>query len=62
MADMKLLAQDSERCDQLCEIDGGLSAWEVDFIESITRQVEAGRELTEKQRDLADKLLERFGR
>lgn len=62
MNDMKRLAEDSETCDQLCAIDGGLTAWEIDFVESVTAQVEAGRELTEKQRDLAERLLERFGR
>lgn len=56
------LAEDTERSDALCAIDGGLTAWEVDFVESITAQVEAGRCLTEKQRDLADRLLEKYER
>lgn len=61
-ADHKQLEADTERSDALCAIDGGLTAWEIDFVESITAQVEAGRALTEKQRDLADRLLEKFNR
>jgi hypothetical protein len=59
---MSELDDDTERSDALCAIDGGLTAWEIDFVESITRQVEAGRCLSEKQRELADRLLEKFNR
>ena len=62
MSDMKQLTEDTERSDALCQIDGGLTAWEIDFVESVTAQVEAGRCMTEKQRELADRLLERFNR
>lgn len=56
------LDADRERTKALCEIDGGLSGWEVDFVESIAERVEGGATLTDKQRETADRILERFGR
>jgi len=38
-------------CDELLDIEEGLTAWELDFIESIDRQLDAGRALTEAQAD-----------
>lgn len=59
---MSELDDDRNRAEALCAIDGGLTAWEIDFAESVSRQVEAGRALTEKQRETADRILERFDR
>lgn len=44
---------------ELEAIDGGLSAWEVEFIESISRQVET-RPLSERQRATAERIAERY--
>lgn len=57
---MNEIDMDRERTETLCAIEGGLTAWELDFVESITEQVEAGRGLSEKQRGIADKILEKF--
>ncbi len=53
---------DRDRVESLCEIDGGLTGWEVDFVESVSAQVEAGRAMSEKQREIAEKILEKFNR
>jgi hypothetical protein len=46
--------------EQLCDIDSGLTPWEVEFVESISKQVEQGRALSEKQFDIGYKILERL--
>jgi hypothetical protein len=55
------LAADRERCKTLCAIDEGLTEWEVGFAESISVQVDVGRPLTDRQRQTADRILERLG-
>ena len=46
--------------DKLCEIDDGLTDWEVDFIEGIARQVhDQKRVLSLKQIKMAQNLLRR---
>ena len=44
----------------LCDIDEGLTPWEVGFAESLAKQTEAGRELSDKQRSIAESILERL--
>jgi hypothetical protein len=34
----------------------------MDFAESVSKQVEAGRDLSEKQREMIEKILTRLGR
>jgi hypothetical protein len=47
--------------DRLCAIDEGLTAWEVQFVESIARQVnDFGIGLTDKQWAKAMAILERL--
>jgi len=51
------IKQDRDLADQLCEIDHGLTEWEVDFVEGIARQVHnEKRALTPKQIEIALKL------
>lgn len=45
----------------LCEIDEGLTPWEVQFVESISAQVlDRGAALTDKQCAIGEKILERL--
>jgi hypothetical protein len=53
---------DKELVDTLCEIDRGLSDWEVDFVESIAKQVEQHRSLSEKQRAIANRIMSKLAR
>lgn len=47
-------------CDSLCEIDHGLTDWEVDFIEGIASQlIDKKRALTPAQRKMALEILEK---
>ena len=47
--------------DKLCEIDDGLTDWEVDFVEGIARQVhDQKRALSPKQFQMANNLLRRM--
>ena len=55
------LHADQELVRELCEIDGGLSAWEVEFTESVAKQVET-RTLTDKQRDIVERILRKAER
>lgn len=57
MADAK---SDARMVAELCEIDEGLTPWEVEFVESIAAQVERGRELSDKQRSTAERIMERL--
>lgn len=46
---------------ELCDIESGLSSWELDFVESVARQVEdRGRSLTPSQRQKAEQILDRI--
>ena len=45
---------------ELCDIEYGLTDWEVDFVESIAKQVESGVQLTEKQYKKATDILVRI--
>lgn len=52
---------DKELVEALCEIDSGLSGWELTFTESITQQVaEFGEGLSTAQRNKAEEILKRF--
>ena len=53
---------DEDLVDELCEIEEGLTGWEMDFAESVAKQVEAWRPLTERQREMIEKILTRLGR
>lgn len=53
---------DDELIGRLCEIEAGLTAWEVDRIEEWARLVEAGGELTERQREVCEEILRRLER
>jgi len=52
---------DSDLVEELNEIGFGLTEWEVDFIESINTVVDNGRSLTERQREVAERILEEKG-
>lgn len=53
---------DQDLVEQLLDYGGGLTEWEVQFVESIARQFEGnGRRLTEKQRRVARSIVERLG-
>lgn len=46
----------------LCAIEDGLTAWEVEFVESVAAQViDERRPLTERQRETAERILEEKG-
>lgn len=53
---------DKELTDSLCEIDRGLSDWEVDFVESLAKQVESNRKLSDKQRTIAERILSKLSK
>jgi hypothetical protein len=53
------LAQDRALVDRLCGIGGGLTEWEVMFVDSLSKWIGAGRPLTEKQRERALQIDER---
>ena len=52
------LHADQELVRELCDIDSGLSAWEVEFTESVAKQVES-RPLSDKQREVVERILRR---
>lgn len=55
------IKQDRELADSLCEIDHGLSEWEVEFVEDIARQVhDQKRGLTPAQLAKALEIHEKF--
>ena len=57
---MSAIEADARLVRELCDVDEGLTQWEINFVESIAKQViDKGRELTEKQRETARKILER---
>ena len=47
--------------DLLLEIESGLTTWEIDFIESLDGWVDEHGELTENQRDIAERILDEKG-
>lgn len=50
---------DEEICRELCEIEDGLSEWEVDFVDSINKQnSQDGKSLTGRQRKKAEEILQ----
>lgn len=50
---------DRELVDALCEIEEGLTEWEVNFVDSITKQViDQARTLSSKQRAKAEAILD----
>ena len=55
-------ADDEVLVGDLCAIEDGLTGWELDFCESVAKQVTAGRTLTDKQRDKINSILERLGK
>lgn len=54
-------SEDAKLVDDLCAIESGLSDWEVGFVESLAKQIEVGRKLSDKQRAKAEKILEEKG-
>lgn len=49
-----------ERAQALCELqDDELNAWEAEFVDEITKALELGRELTDKQRNKLNQLYQR---
>lgn len=60
---MSGLAEDTGLAVELCQIERGLSRWEVDFVESIARQViDERRPLTSEQERKAREILARKGK
>lgn len=55
------LETDRRDVEKALGIEGGLSGWDMDFLENIAESVEGGRELSEKQRGVLDRILERAG-
>lgn len=52
---------DAEIVADLCEIERGMSEWEVEFVESLAKQVRSsGYALTARQREKALEILERL--
>jgi hypothetical protein len=52
---------DEERVRLLVAIERGLSAWEVDFVESVAQRVDDDQEMTERQREVADRIIRQKG-
>jgi hypothetical protein len=50
MTDHKQMSRD------MLNLDDGLTPWEIEFLESIDRQLEAGRTLTAKQAATLEKI------
>ena len=44
----------------LLALEGGLTAWEIDFLDSINRAVEAGNRLSPKQEAVLHKIWDRL--
>ena len=53
---------DADLVKALLDVEEGLTGWELDFADSIAKQVEAGRELSDKQREKIEQILERLGK
>ena len=52
--------EDKELVAALCEIESGLSEWEVDFVDDISRSVEK-QPLSQRQREKAEQILDEKG-
>lgn len=52
---------DAELIDLLNDIEAGLTGWELDFLESVTKQVDAGRSLSPRQREIAERIYDEKG-
>ena len=48
---------DQQIMKDLCQIESGLSEWEVNFVDDVTKQVEAGEKLSGPQRKKAEQIL-----
>ena len=55
-------ATDKELAEALCEVEEGLTAWEVEFVDSVARQVASGRLFTPRQRSKAEQIMEKVER
>ena len=53
---------DTDIVEELCEIDSGLTEWELEFVDSINEWVDCGNQLTEKQRKKAESILQEKGK
>ena len=53
------LAEDRRLVARLCALDSGLSDWEVSFVDSLSKRVEGGLTLTDRQRERALQIDER---
>jgi len=47
---------DDELTQRLADVDSGLSSWETEFVDSVRKQVKAGRSLSKKQRKIAERI------
>lgn len=48
---------DSEIVDELCDVESGLNGWEVEFVEDMSRRLNAGETLTDPMRAKAEQIL-----
>jgi len=53
------LSRDEVLVQDLCDIDHGMTEWEVCFVESVAEQVASGRALTGLQRCTAHEILDK---
>ena len=53
-------SEDRSLVEELCDIDEGLTPWELEFVESVAKYVEGGGFLSDKQRGIAEKIIERL--
>lgn len=51
---------DDELVEALQDVERGLTGWELDFIESVSVRLDGGGSLTDKQRETAENILERY--
>ncbi len=47
-----------QKLDELLDKESGLTPWEIDFIESLDER--RGRQISEKQEEIIDRILERL--
>lgn len=55
---MSCYLTDQELVEELCEIDHGLSDWEVGFVDSLSRWLDENDSLTDRQREKAEQIYE----
>lgn len=59
----RLAETDQELVDELCDVDDGLSAWEVDFADSLAKHLDTpGNTLTAKRRATLEAIILRVRR